>query len=140
LPPYEILRKMVATFGLSDMARARFLRDLERPADEKPREKGPSEERGMQVAMQLIPIIELCRYSPGLVTAMGVSMGLTSAAILTRGTRRQKEKWALPLLTMEKIGAWAITEPGAGSDAFGSMKSTARRDGQEYLLNGSKTF
>jgi hypothetical protein len=140
LPPYDILRKMVATFGLGDMARARFLRDLERdPAAEK-KEKGPSEERGMQVAMQMIPIIELCRYSPGLVTAMGVSMGLTSAAILSRGTRRQKEKWALPLLTLEKIGAWAITEPGAGSDAFGSMKSTARRDGDEYVLNGSKTF
>src|SRR6188474_1789175 len=41
---------------------------------------------------------------------------------------------------MEKIGAWAITEPGSGSDAFGSMRSTARRDGDEYVLNGSKTF
>jgi alkylation response protein AidB-like acyl-CoA dehydrogenase len=140
MPPYDILRKMVATFGLADMARARFLRELERNPDEKPKEKGHSEERGMQVAMQMIPIIELCRYSPGLVTAMGVSMGLTSAAILSRGTRRQKEKWALPLLTLEKIGAWAITEPGAGSDAFGSMKSTARRDGDGYVLNGSKTF
>jgi alkylation response protein AidB-like acyl-CoA dehydrogenase len=140
LPPYDILRKMVATFGLGDMARARFLRELERDPEEKPKEKGHSEERGMQVAMQLIPIIELCRYSPGLVTAMGVSMGLTSAAILSRGTRRQKEQWALPLMTLEKIGAWAITEPGAGSDAFGSMKSTARKDGDEYLLNGSKTF
>ncbi len=44
------------------------------------------------------------------------------------------------LLTMEKIGAWAITEPDSGSDAFGSMQSTARRDGDEYVLNGSKTF
>jgi alkylation response protein AidB-like acyl-CoA dehydrogenase len=140
MPPYDILRKMVATFGLADMARARFLRELEKNPDEKPKEKGHSEERGMQVAMQIIPIIELCRYSPGLVTAMGVSMGLTSAAILSRGTRRQKEKWALPLMTLEKIGAWAITEPGAGSDAFGSMKSTARRDGDGYVLNGSKTF
>jgi len=45
-----------------------------------------------------------------------------------------------PLLTLEKIGAWAITEPGSGSDAFGSMKATARRDGDEYVLNGNKTF
>ena len=44
------------------------------------------------------------------------------------------------LLTLDKVGAWAITEPGSGSDAFGSMASTARRDGDEYLLNGSKTF
>src|SRR5437588_8172784 len=78
-PPYEILRKMVATFGLGDMARARFAADLERaerpPSDEK-REKKPSPERGLEVAMQMIPIIELCHYSPGMVTALGVSMGL----------------------------------------------------------------
>jgi acyl-CoA dehydrogenase len=90
--------------------------------------------------MSLIPIIELCRVCPGMVTAMGVSMGLTSAAIMSKGTVAQKERWALDLLTMDKIGAWAITEPGSGSDAFGSMRSTARRDGDEYVLNGSKTF
>jgi alkylation response protein AidB-like acyl-CoA dehydrogenase len=92
------------------------------------------------IAMTMLPIIEICRYCPGMVTAMGVSMGLTSAAIMSRGTIAQKERWALDLLTLEKVGAWAITEPGSGSDAFGSMKSTARRDGDEYLLNGSKTF
>jgi hypothetical protein len=90
--------------------------------------------------MSLIPIIELCRVCPGMVTAMGVSMGLTSAAIMSKGTIAQKERWALDLLTMDKIGAWAITEPGSGSDAFGSMRSTARRDGDDYILNGSKTF
>jgi alkylation response protein AidB-like acyl-CoA dehydrogenase len=90
--------------------------------------------------MTMIPIIEICRYSPGMVTAMGVSMGLTSAAIMSRGTIAQKERWALDLLTLDKVGAWAITEPGSGSDAFGSMRATARRDGDEYLLNGSKTF
>jgi alkylation response protein AidB-like acyl-CoA dehydrogenase len=90
--------------------------------------------------MTLLPIIELCRYSPGLVTAMAVSMSLTPAAISSRGTIAQKERWVPELLTMEKIGAWAITEPDAGSDAFGAMKATARRDGDGYILNGSKTF
>ena len=71
---------------------------------------------------------------------MGVSMGLTSAAINAKGTIAQKERWVPELLTLEKIGAWAITEPDSGSDAFGSMLSTARRDGDEYVLNGSKTF
>lgn len=141
LPPYEILRKLVATFGIADMAKARFMRDKDRsPRSDEPRQLKPNPERGMEVAMQMIPIIELCRYSPGLVTAMGVSMGLTSAAIMSRGTPRQKERWALPLLTLEKIGSWAITEPGSGSDAFGGMKSTAKRDGDHYVLNGSKTF
>ena len=63
--------------------------------------------------MSLIPIIELCRVCPGMVTAMGVSMGLTSAAIMSKGTIAQKERWALDLLTMDKVGAWAITEPGS---------------------------
>ncbi len=75
-----------------------------------------------------------------MVTAMGVSVGLTAAAILGKGTTRQKERWALDLLTLDKIGAWAITEPGSGSDAFGSMKATARRSGDGYVLNGNKTF
>jgi alkylation response protein AidB-like acyl-CoA dehydrogenase len=75
-----------------------------------------------------------------MVTALGVSMGLTSAAIMSRGTIEQKERWALDLLTLDAVGAWAITEPNSGSDAFGSMQSTARRDGDEYVLNGSKTF
>jgi alkylation response protein AidB-like acyl-CoA dehydrogenase len=144
LPPYDIIRKMVATFGIADMAKARFAALRDRPPrsteNEEKRERKPSAEAGMEVAMQLIPIIELCRYSPGMVTAMGVSMGLTAAAIMSRGTPRQKDRWALPLLTFEKIGAWAITEPGSGSDAFGGMKSTAKRDGEYYVLNGSKTF
>ncbi len=143
-PPYDILRKMISTFGIGEMARLRFEKQIAR---DKARERGeaapPAREssggRG-DVGLQLIPIIELCRYCPGMVTAMGVSFGLTAAAIMSRGTVRQKEKWALPLLVMDKIGAWAITEPGSGSDAFGSMKSTARRDGDGYVLNGSKTF
>jgi alkylation response protein AidB-like acyl-CoA dehydrogenase len=90
--------------------------------------------------MAMLPIIELCKCSPGMVTAMGVSVGLTAAAIMGKGTIAQKERWALDVLTFDKVGAWAITEPNSGSDAFGSMQSTARRDGDEYVLNGSKTF
>jgi len=76
-----------------------------------------------------------------MVTAMGVSVGLTGGAVMSKGTVRQKERWGLDLLTLQKIGAWAITEPGSGSDAFGSMKSTARAcDDGSYVLNGNKTF
>jgi alkylation response protein AidB-like acyl-CoA dehydrogenase len=141
LPPYDILRKLFTTFGMDAMARDRFARqragDREDEDESAPRDPAAA---ANAVAFQMIPIIELCRWSPGMVTAMGVSMGLTSAAIMSKGTPEQKERWALPLLTMEKIGAWAITEPSSGSDAFGSMQSTARRDGDEYVLNGSKTF
>ncbi len=151
-PPYEVLRKLVKTFGLADMARGRFKSQIKRekaaaeakaagkePEKRERREKS-SEERELEAAMRLLPIIELCRYSPGMVTALGVSMGLTANAIMSKGTTAQKERWALDLLTLDKIGAWAITEAGSGSDAFGSMKATARRDGDGYVLNGSKTF
>ena len=59
---------------------------------------------------------------------------------MARGTLAQKERWLPPLVTMEKIAAWAITEPDSGSDAFGGMKTTVRRDGDDYILNGQKTF
>src|SRR5689334_17270115 len=144
LPPYDLLRKLYKTFGMDQMAADSFDRRIE--AEEA--HAGPSSgaasgserDREGRGGFTLLPIIELCKCSPGMVTAMGVSVGLTAAAINSKGTLAQKKRWARDILTMDKIGAWAITEPGSGSDAFGSMQSTARRDGDEYLLNGSKTF
>ncbi|MGH3640424.1 MAG: acyl-CoA dehydrogenase family protein, partial [Mycobacterium sp.] len=63
--------------------------------------------------------------------------------IASRGTLAQQERWLPGLVTYEKVGAWAITEPDSGSDAFGGMKSYVRRaaDGTgDYVLNGQKTF
>jgi len=145
LPPYDILRKLMKNFGMDEMARQRFAKQIAREkavaAGEKSERRSRAADGGDDSAgMQVIPIIELCRWCPGMVTAMGVSVGLAAQSILTKGTTAQKERWALDLLTMDKIGSWAITEPGSGSDAFGGMKSTARRDGDGYVLNGSKTF
>ncbi|MDA8365613.1 MAG: acyl-CoA dehydrogenase family protein, partial [Actinomycetota bacterium] len=142
LPPYDIIRKMFATFGMDAMAKDRFARQLERKraGDEAP---APASERsgdGGAAAMTLIPTIELCRYCPGIVTAMGVSVGLAAGTVMKRGTPEQMERWGLDLMTFEKVGAWAITEPDSGSDALGGMKASARRDGDEYILNGNKTF
>jgi acyl-CoA dehydrogenase len=146
-PPYDTLRKLYQTFGMDVMARENFKKTIERerlavshPIQEQRRPTEEAEGRGAGAAFMIIPIIELCHYCPGMVTAMGVSVGLTASAIMSRGTTAQKERWALDLLTLDKIGSWAITEPDSGSDAFGSMKSSARRDGDEYILNGSKTF
>jgi len=147
MPPYDILRKLYSSFGMDEMARSRFEKTLEKArkleAGEITKEEARKREGGGGgdgAGLQLIPIIELCKYCPGMVTAMGVSVGLTSAAINGKGTVEQRERWALDLLTLDKIGAWAITEPGSGSDAFGGMKATARRDGDEFVLNGNKTF
>src|SRR6187549_3156493 len=78
LPPYEILRKMFRTFGLDELARARFRGQLEREQASRSEPQAGEVHRegaGDGAAMQLLAIIELCRYCPGLVTAMGVSVG-----------------------------------------------------------------
>ncbi len=144
LPPYDVLRKMYATFGIDEQAETSFRKRI---AHEKAVAAGtatgadkPSRHGGGDSGFTLIPTIELCRQCPGLVTALGVSSGLTASAINGKGTIAQKERWVPDLLTLRKIGAWAITEPNSGSDAFGSMLSTARRDGDEYVLSGNKTF
>ena len=90
--------------------------------------------------MGFVLISELCRVSMGVVTGMGVSLGLTVPTIASRGTLAQQERWLPELVTYEKVGAWAITEPDSGSDAFGGMKSYVVRDGDDYILNGQKTF
>jgi alkylation response protein AidB-like acyl-CoA dehydrogenase len=148
-PPYDVLRKMMATFGVGEMAKSKFFADLEKekkraatgePPPEKRKREGYSQEAADMAAMRVIPTVELAKYSPGMLTALGVSVGLTAGAIQRKGTIAQKEKFVPELLTLEKIGAWAITEPSSGSDAFGSMKAVARRDGDGYVLNGQKTF
>ncbi len=152
LPPYDIIRKLYTTFGMDQMARDRFKRQVQRKDSDSAGHEGSGGDEAAEragdarrgdsgaAAMTLIPIIELCHYCPGIVTAMGVSVGLAGGTIMKQGTPAQMERWGLDLLTGDKVGAWAITEPDSGSDALGGMKSTARRDGDEYVLNGNKTF
>src|SRR3546814_13744280 len=76
----------------------------------------------------------------GIPTAIGVSAGLTAGTINALGSVEQRKRWARDLLTFDKVGAWAITEPESGSDAFGGMRSAVRPDGEDFLLSGHKTF
>ena len=143
LPPYDTLRKLFAAFGIDAMARDGFTRRLARAGHGDAAASGDgSGSSGFDPGLMLVLISELSRYCPGMVTALAVSVGLTAAAIDSRGTVAQRQRWVPDLLSLERIGAWALTEPGAGSDAFGAMRSTARRDpdGDGYILNGSKTF
>src|SRR5262245_63385633 len=76
LPPYDILRKLFSTFGMDAMARDRFERTLARERAGEPEPEAAAAPRdpaeaANAAAFQLIPIIELCRWSPGMVTAMG---------------------------------------------------------------------
>ena len=133
-PPYDVLRAFYRTFGLREMAAASFERALER------RRGADAPGRGADVAPSLLATIELCRVSPGLVTSLGVSTGLAAGTINKLGTPAQMERWGRDLVTLDTIGAWAITEPDSGSDALGGMRTSARRDGDGYVLNGQKTW
>ena len=97
--PYDVLRKMFQTFGLDALAREQFKKRIERERTAaEGAQRGGDDERssgGGGGAMFMIPIVELCRCSPGMVTAMGVSVGLTPAAIMGKGTNDQKERCAL---------------------------------------------
>jgi hypothetical protein len=140
LPPYDILRKLWKTFGIDAMASDALEKLLAKDGSDAPSGGGGLVGAGAQASMGVILVKEICRVCPGFVGAFGVSLGLCAATILARGTLEQKRRWVPDLVTLAKIGAWALTEPGSGSDAFGAMKTTAVRDGDDYLLNGQKTF
>lgn len=131
---YPLMRAMAETFGIGEMARAAFAKMKERGGA-----KGSAASPGSNALMAIL-MMELSRVCPGFALAFGASLGLFGGAVMAKGTMEQKERWALPVLTLEKIGAWGLTEPGAGSDAFGSMKTRAVRVDGGYRLNGSKTF
>ena len=145
--PYPILRKLWDQFGIGEMGVADFHR-RQKHARAKAAGEAVGERkanalgltRGQAEAMRALPTIELSRYAPGMVTALGVSVGLTSEAILRAGTIEQRDRFVPDLLSLKTIGAWAITEPSSGSDAFGSMRCTARLDGDMFVINGQKTF
>jgi alkylation response protein AidB-like acyl-CoA dehydrogenase len=148
LTPYPIIRKLFSTFGIDVMAKEALERRLAklRSGGESSGKHGAPSGGGMfggggdQAGMGFVVVSELCRASMGVVTGMGVSLGLTVPTIQSRGTLAQQERWLPGLVTYEKVGAWAITEPDSGSDAFGGMKSYVVRDGDDYVLNGQKTF
>jgi len=150
LSPYPIARKLFSQFGLDAMAAESVKKMLDR---ERARQNGEEREQepdggggfggGAQGSMVAVLVSEIARVSIGLLSTASVSLGLGAATIMSRGTLAQKERWLPELMTLEKIAAWAITEPDSGSDAFGGMKTTVRRSGDgdgAYILNGQKTF
>lgn len=82
---------------------------------------------------------ELSKVSPAVAGILNVTSDVVSVGLLKFGTPEQKEKYLRPLASGEKIGAFALTEPGAGSDA-GGVKTAAIVDGDDYVLNGTKMF
>ncbi len=101
----------------------------------------PEEYGGVGMDYNTLAIVceELERGDTAFRTAVSVHTGLNSMTLLQWGTEEQKQKYLVPQATGEKIGAFGLTEPNAGSDVV-AMETTAVRDGDYYILNGSKTW
>ena len=144
-PPYDLMRDFVKTFGLAAMVRGGFEAAEKKRQTQSDGDKGSDDGMGgmmggADASMTAILAAEMSRVCPGFMLALGASMGLAGGAIMNKGTWDQRKRWGVPVLTFEKIGAWGMTEPGAGSDAFRSMRTVAKPVDGGYILNGQKTF
>jgi len=94
---------------------------------------------GMSAVDYCIAIEELARVDPSVALSVAAHNGLCVGHLDLYGSEAQKQTWLVPLARGERLGAWGLTEAGAGSDA-GAMRTTAERTGRGWVLNGSKQF
>src|SRR5918992_1739196 len=94
---------------------------------------------GMGYVEYVTIIEELSRVDGSVGISVAAHNSLCSNHIFMFGTEEQKRKYLVPLASGEKLGAWGLTEPHAGSDASGT-RTTAVRQGDEWLVNGSENF
>jgi alkylation response protein AidB-like acyl-CoA dehydrogenase len=94
---------------------------------------------GMNNLSHCVMTEEIGRACSSLKTAIAVHLSLCATTVVMFGSGEQKRKYLVPLAKGEKLGAWALTEPNAGSDAA-SLQMTARAEGGTYVLNGTKMF
>ena len=85
-------------------------------------------------------MMELARTDCSMATFFGVHDGLAMGSIYLAGSEEQKQKWLPPMARMEKIGCFGLTEPLVGSGTGGGLTTTARRDGDAWVLNGQKKW
>jgi glutaryl-CoA dehydrogenase len=84
--------------------------------------------------------MELARTDPSIATFNGVHGGLAMGSIYVCGSEEQRQRWLPSMARMEKIGAFGLTEPEVGSGASRGLQTTARRDGEGWVLDGSKKW
>ncbi|MCG6178328.1 acyl-CoA dehydrogenase family protein, partial [Anoxybacillus sp. LAT_35] len=146
----QMMRQMVREFAANEIAP--FVERMERgefprPILEKMAELGlmgitVSEQyggAGMDFTSYIIAIHEISKVSATVGVILSVHTSVGTNPILYFGTEEQKQKYVPKLASGEYLGAFCLTEPGSGSDAA-SLKTTAIRDGDHYVLNGSKVF
>lgn len=148
---HEMIRKMVRDFAKNEVAPTAAERDEEERFDRElfdqmaelgltgipwPEEYGGI---GSDYLAYVIAIEELSRVCASTGVTLSAHTSLAGWPIFKFGTEEQKQKFLRPMAEGKKIGAYGLTEPGSGSDA-GGMKTIAKRDGDYYILNGSKIF
>jgi glutaryl-CoA dehydrogenase len=84
--------------------------------------------------------LEMARVDSSIATFFGVHSGLAMGSIYLCGSEEQKQQWLPSMARLEKIGAFGLTEPDVGSGASGGLTTTARRDGDTWVLNGQKKW
>jgi acyl-CoA dehydrogenase len=101
----------------------------------------PAEYGGLGLTMEeeVLVCFELGQTSPAFRSVIGTNVGIGSQGVVMFGTDAQKKEWLPKLASGEIVASFALTEPGAGSDAA-SVQTTAIRDGDRYVVNGTKRF
>ena len=94
---------------------------------------------GMDTVSYCLVIEEISRVCATSGVILSVNNSLVCDPLLKYGTEEQKQEFLAPLASGQKLGCFALTEPGAGSDPA-ALRTTARRDGDDYILNGNKVF
>jgi alkylation response protein AidB-like acyl-CoA dehydrogenase len=84
--------------------------------------------------------MEMARVDTSIATFFGVHCGLAMSSIYFGGSEEQKKKWLPPMARFEKIGCFGLTEPLVGSGASGGLTTTAKRDGDTWIINGQKRW
>ncbi|MGB6779920.1 MAG: acyl-CoA dehydrogenase [Planococcus citreus] len=148
---HKMIRKMVRDFAKNEVAPTAEQRDEEESFDMKifhqmaelgltgipwPEEYGGI---GSDYLAYCIAVEELSRVDGSVGVILSAHTSLAGWPVYTFGTEEQKQKYLRPMAEGTKVGAYGLTEPSAGSDA-GSMKTSAKEDGDHYILNGSKIF
>ncbi|MGC9932918.1 acyl-CoA dehydrogenase [Priestia aryabhattai] len=148
---HEMIRKMVRDFAKNEVAPTAAQRDEEERFDRGiftqmadlgltgipwPEQYGGI---GSDYLAYCIAVEELSRVCASTGVTLSAHTSLAGWPIYTFGTEEQKQKYLKPMATGEKIGAYGLTEPSAGSDA-GGMRTLAVKDREDYILNGSKIF
>ncbi|KPB05819.1 MULTISPECIES: acyl-CoA dehydrogenase [unclassified Bacillus (in: firmicutes)] len=148
---HEMIRKMVRDFAKNEVEPTAAERDEEERFDmdifKKMADLGltgipfPEEYGGIgsDYLAYCIAVEELSRVCASTGVTLSAHTSLASWPIYKYGTEEQKQKYLVPLAQGTSIGGYGLTEPGSGSDA-GGMRTTAKLDGDHYVLNGSKIF